>query len=857
VVVQCAQPLARLLATAPGVDEVTTADPPADAAAQAPLLSLMHLFGTRLETIPAKVPYLSAGPAQPALHPRSGAAGSGLKIEIASARASAVQQRISNAPGLKVGLAWGGNADHKNDRNRSLLLRGLAPLFAAEGASFFSLQKGERAAEIAASGLTRCIADLDFELVDFADTAAAITALDLVISVDTAVAHLAGALAKPVWLLLPFVPDWRWLLDRDDSPWYSTMRLYRQPARGDWASVVQRLACDLAGRAARRTATPLSLVMPAKAGTQGQPTDLGSPDSRLRGNDGQGSIPSKGACDRPARSGAGNSAAAEVFAEALCQHRAGRLEEAAALYRRVLSIEPGHVEAHYKLANALHAQARLEEAAASYRRTLASAPRYAEAHNDLGAALAEQGRIEEALASLERALALKPDYADAHNNVGKILTGQDRLEEAAASYRRALGSNPSLVQALAGLASVLQRLGQLDEAMACVDRALAIEPNYGMAHNNRGVTLEALGRVEEAIASFERAIALEPRNAQARFNLGTTQEALGRTDEAMASFGRAVMLDPQNAQAHFNLGTALLRKGDFVRGAAEYEWRWHLEERPRLPPLREPVWHGEALAGRTILLRAEQGFGDNIQFIRYAPLVREHCGRLVVQCAPPLARLLATAPGVDEVTTAGEPPAGIAAHAPLLSLMHLFGTTIETIPAKVPYLAADPARAAAFRQRIGAAANLKVGLAWAGRPTHKNDRDRSLALAQLAPLFATEGVSFFGLQEGARAREIAGVAERIVDVSPDFADFADTAAAIACLDLVISVDTAVAHLAGALAKPVWVLLPFIPDWRWLLEREDSPWYPTMRLYRQPAIGDWASVAQRCAHNLARRAQEIL
>src|SRR5262249_12082001 len=242
-------------------------------------------------------------------------------------------------------------------------------------------------------------------------------------------------------------------------------------------------------------------------------------------------------------------------------------------------------------------------------------------------------------------------------------------------------------------------------------------------------------------------------------------------------------------------------------------------------------------------------------FIRYAPLVREHCGRLVVQCAPPLARLLATASGVDEVTTAREPPAGIAAHAPLLSLMHLFGTTMETIPAKVPYLAADPARAGAFRQRIGAAANLKVGLAWAGRPTHKNDRNRSLPLSALAPIFSVAGASLFGLQEGARAWEIAGVAKRIVDLSPDFADFADTAAAIACLDLVISVDTAVAHLAGALGKAVWLLLPFIPDWRWLLEREDSPWYPTMRLYRQPARGDWQSVLNRLAGDLGREAKE--
>src|SRR5262249_42315398 len=259
---------------------------------------------------------------------------------------------------------------------------------------------------------------------------------------------------------------------------------------------------------------------------------------------------------------------------------------------------------------------------------------------------------------------------------------------------------------------------------------------------------------------------------------------------------------------------------------------------------------GRLLPDQTVLLQAEQGFGDTIQFIRYAPLVRACCARVVLQCPGALVRLMATVDGVDEVTPEVEPPTGAAARAPLLSLMHLFATRLETIPASVPYLAADPARIAKFRERIAGAAGLKVGLVWAGSPKHKNDRNRSIPLDALAPLLAMEGVTFISLQKGERAAEITeNYGQRVIDLGPHLDDFADTAAAMSCLDLVIAVDTAVAHLAGALAIPVWVLLPFAPDWRWLQEREDNPWYPTMRLYRQPAIGDWGAMLHRVAADL--------
>jgi hypothetical protein len=297
---------------------------------------------------------------------------------------------------------------------------------------------------------------------------------------------------------------------------------------------------------------------------------------------------------------------------------------------------------------------------------------------------------------------------------------------------------------------------------------------------------------------------------------------------------------------------ALLQLGDFAAGAAEYEWRLRPGRGAALPSLERPLWDGRPLPSKTILLRTEQGLGDAIQFVRYAPLVRARCGRVLLQCPPELSLLFATTPGIDQVVTTDEALPAFDAQAPLMSLMRILETRLESIPAEVPYLAADPERVATLRARLGSAKALKVGLVWAGNPNFKGDRDRSLtSLSLLEPLLGVEGVSFFSLQKGERTGEIAalGLSERIVDLAPALDDFADTAAAISQLDLVISTCTSVPHLAGAMARPVWTLLAFAADWRWLLDREDSPWYPTMRLFRQRARGDWPGVIARVADEL--------
>jgi tetratricopeptide (TPR) repeat protein/glycosyltransferase involved in cell wall biosynthesis len=789
-VVACFDGVARLFATAPGIDEILTAQHPLPPiAAHLPLLSAMHVLGTDLQTIPAAVPYLGVDPE----------------------RRAAFEQRIGAAPGLRVGLVWAGSPDHKNDHHRSLRLAALAPLWDVAGARFFSLQKGAPAAEIAAGGRAGRIVDLGPDLADFADTAAAVACLDLVIAVDTAVAHLAGALAKPVWTMIPFAPDWRWLLGRDDSPWYPTMRLYRQPAIGDWASVIRRVAADLSRLAERH----------ARA-APGRP----APAAAIGGD----------------------------LAEAVRHHRAGRTEQAEILFRRVLAGDPGHSQALCYLGIAAGRREAYEEAAQLFRRALAAAPDYADAHYNLGGALQAQGRVEEAIASYQEAARLRPDAAAVHHALADALHRLGRLDAAAASYRRTIALKPDDADAHLNLGNVLDAQGKRDEAVASFRRVLAVAPGHAGAHYNIANALKAQDRLEEAVASYRRALEAQPDYFQACNNLGNALQALGRPDEAMACYRRALALAPDDVPTHRNFAIALLLQGDLPAGSAEYEWRWREPDFAAMVPPDCPRWDGAPIPNGTILLRAEQGFGDAIQFVRYAPLVRACCGRVVLQSAPPLKSLLATAPGIDAIVTSVEIPADVTAYVPLLSLMHVFGTSLPAVPAAVPYLTADPQRVRRFAPPIAAAPGLKVGLVWAGNPAHANNARRSLALRELAPLLAVEGVTFFSLQKGEAAAETAaGPAERIVDLGPDLADFADTAAAITCLDLVITVDTAVAHLAGALAKPVWTLIPFAPDWRWLLDRDDSPWYPTMRLYRQPGRGDWASVIARVAEALRRAA----
>ena len=393
----------------------------------------------------------------------------------------------------------------------------------------------------------------------------------------------------------------------------------------------------------------------------------------------------------------------------------------------------------------------------------------------------------------------------------------------------------------------MAQLGRFDEALAQYDAVLAAQPSHAETHFNRGTTLAKLGRQHDAIAAYDRALALRPNYVKALTNRGIALQACNRHQESLANLGQVLAIDKDNADAHHNEGLALLTLGDYRRGFEKYEWRWQRSGMPPRRRLGKPLWLGEYPLGRkTILLHAEQGLGDTIHFARYAPLLARTGAKVVLEVQPELTRLLARVEGVAGVVARGEPLPDFDVHCPVGSLPRALRTEPASIPADVPYLTASAERIAKWRGRIEALPSPRIALAWAGSAAHANDRNRSLALSRLAPLFALEGASFVSIQRELRSEdaELLARTPRLTHIGDELDDFEDTAAVAALVDVVISVDTSVVHLAGAMGRPTWILVPFCPDWRWMLEREDSPWYPTARLFRQPTLGDWDSVVGR-------------
>jgi tetratricopeptide (TPR) repeat protein len=544
--------------------------------------------------------------------------------------------------------------------------------------------------------------------------------------------------------------------------------------------------------------------------------------------------------------------------EALCNRGAalaalGRNEEAVASYDQALAVAPDVSAALSNRGNALKALGRLEEALLSYDRAVAARPGDAEAQFNRGVALHELRRFVLALASYDAALAVRADHAEALSNRGDVLRELGRPEEALVSYDRALAVRPDYAEALSNRGNVLKGLHRFDAALASYDDALRLRPDYPAALANRAVTLQAQGRLDEALASCDRALALVPDSVEALINRASVLQELRRFDEALASFDRAIAIAPEHAEAQINRALLLLLTGDFAQGWPAYEWRRRLPswvERGFAPP----EWSGEDIAGRRLLLHAEQGFGDTIQFARYAALAAARGAHVILEVQPSLAPLLGGLFGLEVVAAGRDPLPPFDLHCPLLSLPYRFATTPATIPGGVPYIAASAERIAAWAPSLPAD-GLRVGLAWSGHPDNAKDHERSIPFASLVPLTCIPGTRFVSLQKDIRTTDADDFRRcgKVIDLSGALRDFADTAAIIAQLDLVITVDTAVAHLAGAMGKPVWVLLPRVPDFRWLLDRATSPWYPAARLFRKSQAEAWDTVIAAVASELAARA----
>jgi tetratricopeptide (TPR) repeat protein len=587
-----------------------------------------------------------------------------------------------------------------------------------------------------------------------------------------------------------------------------------------------------------------------------------------------------------AKSNAGASAASHLEL-GIAQFQAGRTADAEACFRQILEKFPTHPDALHLLgvvaiATQRHAAGvelirqairhnrnnpdyyanlgagysalgQLQEALESFKSALNLKRNAPAVLKNRANVLVRLGRFAEAIADFEAAVSLKPDFAEAYNDLGHTLSQVSQLEAAAESFRKALKIVPCYAAALNNLRGVLVRLRRPEEALRLIDEAISISPGMPDLLNIKGVALKDLDRFDEALACFDRAIAINPRFAAAHTNRGTCLEGMARYGEALANYQSALSIDPDEPETHWNLAVNRLRLGDLLRGWIESEWRW------KSPSLNlgdrrfdKPLWLGaEPIAGKVILLHNEQGLGDALQFCRYVPLLRDRGAEIILEIERPIKELLSRWPGISRCLARGDQLPTFDFHCPLTSLPLAFSTTLDTIPSEVPYL---PQASEEAGPQLGPSKRPRIGLVWSGNPNHTNDRYRSLPFGKVLPLLDGVDAQFVSLQKNARAEDEELLRQRndVLDLGPELRDFCATAAVVQQLDLIISVDTSVAHLAGGLGRPLWILLPYIPDWRWLLDRDDSPWYPTARLFRQTATRDWTEVVERVREALVDR-----
>ncbi|MCX8521601.1 MAG: tetratricopeptide repeat protein [Rhodoferax sp.] len=675
-----------------------------------PLMSLPLALKTRLDQVPSPGAYVEPDPQ---------------KVQLWAGR-------LGEKKGLRVGLAWSGRTSHAFDKQRSMALSELLGNLPA-GLDYVSLQKDVRETDrqTLEQSAVRHFGD---QVQDFSDTAALCHLMDVVLSVDTSVVHLAGALGVRTWVMLPFVPDWRWLLQGEGSPWYASVRLYRQGLDKNWKPVFQRVAADLVQ----------TLVSAPNHAEHIQ----------------------------------------NLFQQGFDWHQQGRFAPALALYETVLQAQPKHF-------NALHLS---------------------------GVIALQNQQYAQAAERMAEAIACFPQHPDCYSNLGLAL----------------------------------QKMGKLEEAIASHDQAIALRPDFADAWYNRGNALCEFGEFEQSVASFDRAIALQAGKPEYFGNRGLTLLELLRFDAALADYETALRLQPGDAEIQWQKAIALLLTGQYERGWQLYEWRWRKKKfsSPRRD-FTQALWLGDSpLQGKTILLHWEQGLGDTIQFCRYIALVAQRGATILLEVRSPLKALLAKLPGVAQIYEYGEALPHFDCHCPLMSLPLAFQTRLDSIPFAQPYLQSDPDKRVLWQKKLGKKTRPRIGLVWSGSSNHKGDKNRSIPLqdwvAQLPP-----GLDYISLQNEVRDTDVHTLKKsRIRHFGKDLADMSDTAALCQQMDMVLSVDTSVAHLAAALGVVTWVVIGFIPDWRWLMGREDSPWYPSVKLYRQGPDRVWQPVLQRVAMDLA-------
>lgn len=756
--VEAHRPLLPLLANRGEIDQLIAFDnnrpPQGNFDFFIPLLSLPLVFQTTLTSIPDNTPYID--PPQPS--------------------SQWVKEKVSTDR-LRVGVVWSASA---TDPRRNFPFSRVRELICLPNIRFFSLQKEMGSNDRKALEQLKHLCHLGDHFNHFKDTAEAIGQLDLIISVDTAVAHLAGAMGKPVWILLPFSPDWRWLQHGETSPWYPTARLFRQKRPRDWSAVAQAVRTELLHLSKPNT-LPLS-------------------------------TPKEG----PAAPAAFQSAS--EYRQSGDHHlESGNFHAAIQAYHHALIHQPDCGHSLFYLGYAYH----------------------------------QTGQLEKAIACYQTATTFDDRLEPIHRNMGLAYYQTGDLKKAAECYRRVLILNPYALDMHISLGAIYAETHQFRKAQSCYQHVLDLEPSNQSARYNLANLFLKNSALQSAEKQYRLLVSQNPTNTKALCNLGRTLHRMGQIDEALNIFERVLQIDLQQPLAHLNRGVGLLLKGQWPEGWREYEWRLKCPGRLRTYPhaLTAPRWNGEPFKGKTLLIHGEQGFGDAIQFVRFLPQVKLLGGQVILETHAALIPLFKTIESVDQFITLSSheaPQVQYDLYFPMGSLAGRFDVTAHSLPPLTPYLFADQSKTAHWRSKLSSS-GLNVGLTWAGSDTYP---ERSIAFRHFFELAAIEGVNWIGLQKGPAARQI-----EKADLPPNFKfinwgeafeDFSDTAAAIASLDLIISIDTAVAHLAGAMGKPVGLLLPQVPDWRWLLDREDTPWYATMRLFRQKQQGDWRPVIENIA-----------
>lgn len=804
-------PLKALAATAPGVDAVYGyGEAVPGCHLHIPLMSLPLVLGVTEETLSRRQPYLTAMPD---------------RVNRWKA------WRAAHAPtGLLIGLAWQGNPKARADIGRSLVLGQLRLLSNLPGVTFVALQKGDALAQVDSErreGFNVLTPDAPFDdgPEAFADAAALMSVCDLVLTTDTSIAHLAGALARPTWVMLKNVPDWRWLRERADSPWYPGMRLFRQPKPGDWGAVVAAVHMALY----QQVAGAEVLCQRGLAAHQANRFDEAArlyeaalarePDHRVA-----------------------------TLHLGLVRYQQGQCAAAESLLRPLVTAHPEFAEAWGALALALKGQEKLDAATDAFTCALLLNPNSPDVHNNFGNLLTAQKQFDLALDHYRTAIRLQPSRADSYQNLGNALGDLERHEEAIENFRRALALRPGYVGALLGLGKAYRVLDRLDEAQAAFSEALEHDATSAEAWSNLGVIWREKGRFDEALHCYDEALRLKPDYGDGWGNRAVALHQAGRLDEAEVAYRESVRLKPDNPDHLFGLGVVLLTQGKLAEGWEAYEYRRLKSDFGPLRTFPQPLWQGENAPGKTLFLFTEQGLGDAIQFIRFVALVRARVGRVIVEVQPSLRRLFSSFLRDEEMVMRGGVVPPFDLYCPLMSLPRVLGTTLETLPARRAYLSAEADRASLWRAHLRPDGRKLIGLSWQGNPKAAIDKGRSFPLAKLVPLIESTDARFIVLQKNEGLEQVNALPPAIrarLELLGDAFDagtdaFLDTAAVMVNLDLVLTSDTAIAHVAGALGVPCAVLLKFMPDWRWMVNRADSPWYPATHLFRQTQPDDWDS-----------------